>query len=168
LPRRRAGEYRRRQGARVRRVARGRRMTVRAGAAAWPAALLRGIAGCTKSDVASDLSRGMGLSPPEIDSKATFAAYRTHDGFNIARVNGQQTGTIDGAGWSGLAPTFRVEVDHKDEATLSVPSTAHVTVRLADGTYGGSVDRSWVDGAIRLTLRPATGAKLHTRNFRTT
>jgi hypothetical protein len=42
--------------------------------------------------------RSIGLSPPEIDSQATFAAYRTNEGLTIARIEGGKTGTIDAAG----------------------------------------------------------------------
>jgi hypothetical protein len=40
----------------------------------------------------------MGLSPPEVDSQATFAAYRTSRGVTILRVEHGKTGTIDAVG----------------------------------------------------------------------
>ena len=77
------------------------RRVARRHATRWVATLLlAALAGCSY--------RALGLAPPEIDPKATFAAYRTHDGLAIARAEGGLTGTIDAAGWSELAPAYRV------------------------------------------------------------
>jgi hypothetical protein len=110
----------------------------------------------------------MGLSPPEIDSQATFAAYRTNEGLTIARIEGGKTGTIDAAGWSGLVPTYHVVVAGQSVGELHVPSTAQVEVRATappDRPLHGEIQPSWDDGAIRLTMRPGTGDILRTRTF---
>jgi hypothetical protein len=112
--------------------------------------------------------RSIGLNPPEIDSQATFAAYRTNEGLTIARIEGGKTGTIDAAGWSGLVPTYHVVVDGRDVGELQVPTTAHVEVRETnrpDLPSHGEVVPTWDDGAIRLTIRPGTGDALRTRTF---
>jgi hypothetical protein len=109
----------------------------------------------------------LGLAPPSLDPNATFAAYRTPDGLAIARAEGGATGTIDAAGWSGLAPAFRVRVGGQTIADLRVPSTARVEVGApAGGAVRGEVVPTWDDGAIRLAIRPTSGDALHTRTFR--
>jgi hypothetical protein len=109
----------------------------------------------------------LGLAPPKLDPQATFAAYRTPDGLAIARAEGEATGTIDAAGWSGLAPAYRVRVGGRTIAELLVPSTARVEVEApAGGAVQGEVAPSWDDGAIRLAIRPKSGDPLHTRKFR--
>jgi hypothetical protein len=112
----------------------------------------------------ASVSSTAGLTPPEINPQATFAAYKTHDGLTIARVPGGATGTIDAAGWSDMAPAYRVEVGGRTVAQLRVPSTAQVDVQ--GGGVRGQVQPSWDDGAIRLTLRSTTGETLRTRSFR--
>jgi hypothetical protein len=110
----------------------------------------------------------MGLAPPEIDSQATFAAYRTSEGLTIARIEGGKTGTIDALGWSGLVPTYRVDVGGVSVGELRVPSTAHVEARSTDPPdrrSHGEVVPDWDDGAIRLTIRSGTGDTLRTRTF---
>jgi hypothetical protein len=110
----------------------------------------------------------MGLSPPEIDSRATFAAYRTSEGLTIARTEGGKTGTIDALGWSGLVPTYRVVVGGVSLGELRVPSTARVEVRSTDPPdrpSHGEIVPDWDDGAIRLAIRPGTGDTLRTRTF---
>jgi hypothetical protein len=132
------------------------------------ALLLLAFAGCATpdSDLRTRLGVAMGIDPPEIDKKATFAAYRTSEGFAIARIDDGRTGSIDAAGFSWLTPTFRVTVAGTDVGEVRLESTAEARVRLPDGASGGSVDPSWDDQTLRLTIRPATGVPLHTRNFR--
>src|SRR5262249_2501547 len=157
LSRWRAHRYQRRQGPRVPGVARD--LMRRSGA--LPALLLL-VAGCSTERIDTTL----GLSPPEIDRAATFAAYRTTSGLAIVRVEGGSNGTIDAIGWSGFAPAFRVQVGGRPLGGLRLPSPARVDARSADGASAGMVDPSWEDGAIRLTIRPATGPTLHTHSFR--
>jgi hypothetical protein len=107
----------------------------------------------------------LGLSPPEVDSQATFAAYRTSKGLTILRAQHGKTGTIDAVGWSGLVPTYRVDVGERLVGELRVPSTAQVEARATDPPLHGEVDPTWDDGAIRLTIRPGTGDTLRTRTF---
>src|SRR5262245_57447881 len=162
LPRRGPGEHGRRQGARVPGVARMRtRGVTEVGAAARTVLTLLVLPvlwGCAR------VSSVAGLTPPDIDPGATFAAYRTHDGLTIARAPGGATGTVDAAGWSDMAPSFRVEVGGRTVARLRVPSTAQVDIDA--GGVRGQVQPSWDDGAIRLTIRSTTGETLRTRTFR--
>jgi len=131
----------------------------RARPARWLVVLVLGLAGC--------LYRTLGLEPPEFDSNATFAAYRTHDGLAIARAEGGSSGTLDAAGWSGLTPTYHLRLGDVPVAELQVPTTAQVVIRgPGGGASEGGVDPSWEDGAIRLVIRDATGERLHTRRFR--
>jgi hypothetical protein len=126
--------------------------------APWLVTLVLGLCAC---------ARPLGLAPPEFDSKATFAAYRTHDGLAIARAEGGSSGTLDAAGWSGLTPTYHLRLGDAAVAELQVPSTAEVVIRRpGGGAAEGGVDPSWDDGAIRLAIRDATGERLHTRRFR--
>ena len=74
----------------------------------------------------------MGLSAPEVDSQAAFAAYRTNKGLTILRAEHGKTGTIDAVGWSGLVPTYRVVVGEQTAGELRVPSTANVEARVLD------------------------------------
>ncbi len=125
----------------------------------WPVVLLLGLTGC--------FYRALGLAPPEFDSKATFAAYRTHDGLEIARAEGGLSGTADAAGWSGLTPTYHLVLGGHPVAELQVLSPGRVDVRAAGtGAGDGQVEPSWDDGAIRLTIRTANGDRLRTRTFR--
>jgi hypothetical protein len=126
--------------------------------APWLVALVLALSGC---------ARTLGLAPPDFDPKATFAAYRTHDGLAIARVEGGAHGALDAAGWSGLTPTYHLRLGDAAVAELQVPSTAQVVVRAAGtGAPEGGVDPSWDDNAIRLSIRQASGARLRTRTFR--
>src|SRR5262249_51155268 len=68
---------------------------------------------------------------------ATFAAYRTHDGLAIARAEGGAAGTVDAAGWSGLAAADRVEVGGEVIGELRVPSTAQLEIRAPGGHRAG-------------------------------
>ena len=96
---------------------------------------------------------------------ATFAAYRTHDGLAIARAEGGAAGTVDAAGWSGLAPAYRVEVGGQVIGELRVPSTAQLEIRAPGaGTVQGEIVPL---GRRRLAIRPTTGDALRTRSFRT-
>ena len=120
--------------------------------------VLAALCGC------ATVSSTAGLTPPDIDPQATFAAYKTHDGLTIARAPGGATGTVNAAGWSDLAPAYRVEVGGRTVAQLRVPSTAEVDVDA--GGVRGQVQPSWDDQAIRLTIRSTTGETLRTRSFR--
>lgn len=136
------------------------RRVARRHATRWVATLvLAALAGCSY--------RALGLAPPEIDPKATFAAYRTHDGLAIARAEGGLTGTIDAAGWSDLAPAYRVALGGNVVGELRVPSPGRIEVRApGTGAVVGEVQPSWDDGAIRLAIRPTGGDLLRTRTFR--
>jgi len=112
-------------------------------------------------------SSRVGLAPPDIDANATFAAYRTSDGFTIARYEGK-TGSIDAATWSGITPTFHVLIEGQPVGELQVPDVAQVVVThsSASASGHGSVMPTWDDGAIRLTIRSSSGETLKTRSLR--
>src|SRR5262249_28573112 len=78
---------------------------------------------------------------------ATFAAYRTHDGLAIARAEGGAAGTVDAAGWSGLAPAYRVEVGGQVIGELRVPSTAQLEIRAPERAPCRARSYRWDDGA---------------------
>ena len=127
-----------------------------------PWVLLLGLPGCMRT---------LGLEPPRLDPSATFSAYRTHDGFTIARAEGGKSGSIDPAGWSDWAPTFRVVLAGSTIANLRLESPGHVQVRdpaNPGGPLMGEIVPRWEDGAIRLTMRAPKEETLHTRSFRST
>ena len=113
------------------------------------------------------LSSSVGLAPPDINANATFAAYRTSEGFTIARYEGK-TGNIDAAGWSGITPTFHVLIQGQPMGELQVPEVAQVVVTHSPASASGygSVTPSYDEGVIRLTIRSSSGETLKTRSFR--
>jgi hypothetical protein len=107
----------------------------------------------------------LGLSPPELDPNAQFAAYRTPDGLAIARAEGGRSGTIDAAGWASFAPQYRVRLAGEPIGELRVPSPGRVDMRAPGGAALGDVEPSWVDGAIQLLVKVGAD-RLRTRRFR--
>jgi hypothetical protein len=128
----------------------------------WVLLLGLGLPGCMRT---------LWLEPPRLDPSATFSAYRTHDGFTIARAEGGKSGTIDPEGWSGWAPSFHVVLAGTTIAELRLASPAHVEIRDPGNPSAplmGEIVPSWEDGAIRLTMRAQKQETLHTRSFRRT
>jgi hypothetical protein len=107
------------------------------------------------------------FSAPELDPEATFAAHQVHNGFRIDRLQGGSIAVVEPAWWSWGSPKFRVRA--ADETTLGdlwLTATAHVVVRGSSTPREGDVEPTWDDGAIRLTLRPRTGAPVRCGIFK--
>jgi hypothetical protein len=112
-------------------------------------------------------------APPLVgtdDPDASFVAHDTRDGLVIDRMANGEPAVVEPAApwpWTG-APSFVLRERGKVAAGLWLTSPAEVVVRGgADGgaPIAGRVEPSWENGAIRLTLRPAAGAPLHTGTF---
>jgi hypothetical protein len=130
--------------------------------AAWIAFLL-GLeaAGCTKPTP----------PPVDLDPGATFAAHQITRGLVIDRWPAGGSGVIEPATWIRWDgdPYFVVRVDDAPVAALWLPETAKVVARAAASTRAPlleTVEPSWENGAVRLTLRPTQGPSLSTTTFR--
>jgi hypothetical protein len=98
----------------------------------------------------------------ELNPQATFAAHQVHAGFVLDRLQPDTTGVVEQANvinW-GFVPEFRVRTAAGDVGDLRLTAPASVTVRETRVQEAGDVDPSWDNGAIRFTLRPATGPPL--------
>jgi len=103
-----------------------------------------------------------------LSSGATFAAHQVHNGFVIDRLQGGGSGVVESARWMNWpgSPQFRVRAEKATLGDLWLISPAHVEVQeSAVPRRAGDVEPSWNDGAIRLTLRPATGGPLRSSVF---
>src|SRR5216683_4257914 len=111
----------------------------------------------------------VGFPASELSSGATFAAHQVHNGFRIDRLQGGGTGVVESARWITWpgSPQFRVRAEDVPLGDLWLIAPAHVEVRerSVPGTVG-DVEPAWDDGAIRLTLRPASGAPLRSGLFK--
>jgi hypothetical protein len=97
-----------------------------------------------------------------LNPQATFAAHQVHAGFVLDRLQPDATGVVEQANvinW-GFVPEFRVRTAAGDVGDLRLTSPASVTVRESGVRNAGQVAPAWDNGAIRFTLRPATGAPL--------
>jgi hypothetical protein len=104
----------------------------------------------------------------ELSSGATFAAHQVHNGFRIDRLQGGGTGVVESARWINWpgSPQFRVRAEEAPLGDLWLIAPAHVEVRERSVPRTvGDVEPAWDDGAIRLTLRPASGALLRSGLF---
>ena len=98
----------------------------------------------------------------ELNPQATFAAHQVHAGFVLDRLQPDATGIVEQANvinWD-LVPEFRVRTGAGDLGDLWLTAPASVTVRERGVPEAGQVAPAWDNGAIRLTLHPATGAPL--------
>src|SRR2546428_13188998 len=103
------------------------------------------------------------LPASELDPGATFAAHQVHNGFRIDRLQGGGTGVVESARWINWpgSPQFRVRAEEAPLGDLWLIAPAHVEVREGGVPHtAGDVEPAWDDGAIRLTLRPASGVPL--------
>jgi hypothetical protein len=105
----------------------------------------------------------VGFPASELGAGAAFAAHQVHNGFRIDRLPGGGTGVVESArwiNWSG-SPQFRVRAEEAPLGDLWLIAPAHVEVRERSVTRTvEDVEPAWDGGAIRLTLRPASGAPL--------
>src|SRR5262249_54898166 len=97
-----------------------------------------------------------------IDPDVNFAAHVEHDHIILDRVPGVHGGVVEAPGWFhwGTTPSFVVLSEGKKVANLSLTAPATVQVRSGDGAGSvlGSVEPSWDDNAIRLTLHSPDAA----------
>lgn len=103
-----------------------------------------------------------GKDASALNPQATFAAHQVHAGFVLDRVQGNATGVVEPANiiaWTGI-PKFRVRTGASTVGDLWLTAPASVTVREAGVPEPGAIAPTWDDGAVRFTLRPATGAPL--------
>src|SRR5438876_2614912 len=108
------------------------------------------------------------LPASELDPGATFAAHQVHNGFRIDRLQGGGTGVVESARWINWpgSPQFRVRAEEAPLGDRWLIAPAHVEVREGGAPHPtGDVEPAWDDGAIRLTLRPASGAPLRSGPF---
>ncbi len=108
------------------------------------------------------------LPASELDPGATFAAHQVHNGFFIDRLRGGGTGIVEPARWISWpgSPQFRVRTEAATLGDLWLVAPARVEVReSAPPRTAGNVEPAWDNGAIRLTLRPATGGLLRSGLF---
>ena len=108
------------------------------------------------------------LPASELDPGATFAARQVHNGFRIDRLQGWGTGVVESARWINWpgSPQFRVRAEEAPLGDLWLIAPAHVEVREGGAPRtAGDVEPAWDDGAIRLTLRPASGVPLRSGLF---
>jgi hypothetical protein len=95
----------------------------------------------------------------------TFAAHETHAGLVIDQMGTAAPVLVaPEAGWHWGEPTF---VLHDRDATeeLRVTSPARVVVQDPQGRRLGTVEPSWDDNALRLTLHSASGPPLQSDVF---
>jgi hypothetical protein len=98
----------------------------------------------------------------DLNPQATFAAHQVHAGFVLDRLQPDATGVVEQANlinWT-FVPEFRVRTVAGDVGDLRLTAPASVTVRESGVQEAGQVAPAWDNGAIRFTLRPATGAPL--------
>lgn len=110
----------------------------------------------------------VGFPASEPSAGATFAAHQVHNGFRIDRLPGGGTGVVESARWINWpgSPQFRVRAEEAPLGDLWLIAPAHVEVRERGVPRPtGEVEPAWDDGAIRLTLRPASGAPLRSGLF---
>ena len=106
-----------------------------------------------------------------VDPGVDFAAHVEHRGLVIDRARGEKPAVLVPAGSlfsNGPDHLLQVQADGKTLAALWITDLAHVTVRRTadpDGPVMGSVEASWKEGAIQLTLKPADGPALQTGRF---
>src|SRR2546428_11666727 len=108
------------------------------------------------------------LPASELDPGATFAAHQVHNGFFIDRLRGGGTGIVEPARWISWpgSPQFRVRTEAATLGDLWLIAPARVEDReSAPARTAGNVEPAWDNGAIRLTLRPATGGLLRSGLF---
>jgi len=112
--------------------------------------------------------RPVGFAASEPSTGVTFAAHQVHNGFLIDRLQGGGTGVVESARWINWSssPQFRVRAEEATLGDLWLIAPAHVEVRESGVPRpAGDVEPTWDDGAIRLTLRPATGGPLRSGLF---
>jgi hypothetical protein len=106
--------------------------------------------------------------PPGIEPGTTFAAHRVHGGYAIDRLENGRNGMIEATGWRPWSdgPGFLVEADGYTVAALGQPSTAVVGVRTTPSApVVATVEPSWDNQAIRLTVNTADGTAFRTGPF---
>jgi hypothetical protein len=111
--------------------------------------------------------------PVPIDPDVNFAAHVQHDQIVLDRVPGGHGGLVEAPGWFhwSTSPSFVVTTDGQTVADLSLTAPATVRVRSGGGVGApvlGSVEPSWEDNAIRLTLRSSGDAVLRSDLFERT
>ncbi len=109
-------------------------------------------------------------APATIDPTVTFAAHESHGGIVIDRMQGGQPAVLVPRSswrfWSG--PVYLLDEGGVTGGALAVTSPAHVVVRpdlRADAPVIDRVEPDWENGAVRLTLEPASGPALRTDVF---
>lgn len=106
--------------------------------------------------------------PVAVDPTLTFAAHEVHAGLVIDRTPRGGTGLVTPeSGWHWSEPTFVLHEGHGRDKIVRVVSPARVVVRTAGpSTDAGTVEPSWDNNAIRLTIRPAKGPPIQSDVFR--
>jgi len=107
--------------------------------------------------------------PVPVDPDVTFAAHAEHGGLAVDRLPGGGAGRVVAPGWLRWpgAPSFVLREDDRTLARLWLTAPARVEVRSAEAPES-EVEPSWDENALRLTLRPASGAPLRTDVFERT
>jgi len=111
---------------------------------------------------------GVLADPAPIPRDATFRAHEVHDGLVVDRNADGATGfvpSVAGAHWG--EPAFEVH-ERGGTATLEVPSTGHVVVAGPGPAQRETVEPSWENNAIQLSLHSQTAPPLRTDVFRRT
>ena len=107
--------------------------------------------------------------PVEVDPAATFAAHQEHAALVVDRLERGRAGRLVPSSWLRMpgAPTFALEADDERVAAVWLAGSAAVVRRKSAGTSPlvGEVTPAWEEGAIRLTLKPATGPAFRTDTF---
>ena len=108
--------------------------------------------------------------PAALDPGANFAAHRINGGFAIDRYPAGGVGLLEPelVRW-GSDPSFVVRVDGTLVGALGVESPAAVVARATASDHSAllqTVEPRWENDALRLTLRPTTGAPFSTTTFR--
>lgn len=107
-----------------------------------------------------------------VDAGITFAAHRAADGFVIDRTSAGATGRLEARGrlHQPDAPHLALVVGDAPPIGLWIVGRSRVFVRAGTSTLApraGEILSAWDEGAIRLTLYPASGPPLTTDTFRT-
>src|SRR5437899_7462808 len=115
---------------------------------------------------------GCALHPPHVpvDPDVTFAAHDEHGRVVVDRLPGDGTAVATPPGWLRRpgGATFVLRRDGETISALWLGAPGDVEVRASPSRRApllGTIEASRDDGAVRLSLRPASGAVLRTDVF---
>jgi len=117
------------------------------------------LAGCTPT-----------LQALPVDPAVDFSAHAAHRGLVIDEMPGVASAVLVPGGWQALSggPRFLLQAHDKTVAAFWLPAPGRMIVRQSSDAGSpliGEVDASWPHGAIRLTVKPASGARFETGAF---